>query len=88
MPYVTTTLILIWNGESATRKKNILFKIKEIILLEFDPKHASDSACCRSGCCMPMGKQGKFCKLCLIKAVTIWKCESHFIFVTILGYYE
>ena len=82
------SLISIWNGETATRKKNNLFKMKEIILLEFDPKHASDSACCRSGCCMAMDKQGKFCELCLIKAVGIWKCESQFIFVTIPGYYE
>ena len=84
MPYVTTSLISIWNGETTTRKKNILFKMKQTILLEFDPKDVSDSACCRSGCCMAMDKQGKFCELCLIKAVTIWKCESHFIFVTIL----
>ena len=83
-----TSLISIWNGETATRNKNNLFKMKQTILLEFDPKDVSDSACCRSGCCMAMDKQGKFCELCLIKLVTIWKCESQFIFVTIIGYYE
>ena len=45
--------------------------MKQTIFLEFDPKDASDSACCRSGCCMAMDKQGKFCELCLIKVVTI-----------------
>ena len=83
-----TSLISIWNGENETRKKIILCKMKQTILLEFDPKDASDSACCRSGCCMAMNKQGKFCELCLIKVVTIWKCESHFIFVTIIRCYE
>ena len=62
--------------------------MKQTILLEFDPKDASDSACYKIGCCMVMNKQGKFCELCLIKVVTIWKCESQFIFVTIVGYYE
>ena len=75
MPYVTTSLIWIWNLETATRKTNILFNMKQTVLLEFDPKDASDSACCRSVCCMEIDKQGKFCELCLIKAMTIWKCE-------------
>ena len=41
MPYVTTSLISIWNGETATRKKNILFKMKQTILLEFAAKDAN-----------------------------------------------
>ena len=40
MPYLMTSLISIWNDETETRKKNILFKMKQTILLEFDPKDA------------------------------------------------
>jgi hypothetical protein len=31
-----------------------------------------------------MDKQGKVCELCSIKVVTIWKCESHLVFVASL----
>jgi len=69
-------------------RKIFFFKMKQTFFLEFDTKDASDSECCRSWCCMAMGKQGNFCELCLIKAARLYKCESHFIFVTILGSYE
>ena len=36
---------------------------------------------------MLMEKQGKVCVLCSIKVVTIWKYESHLVFVTSLRWY-
>ena len=44
MPYVMASLISIWNGETTTGKKNIFFKMKQTIFLEFDIKDASESA--------------------------------------------
>ena len=56
--------------------------------LSFSLKDIGENSCDNSGDKIVMDKQGKFFVLRSIQAGTIWKSESHHIFIENLGWYE